>query len=366
MIPLPESVPGLWTPPFRVGVSGGTAREREALREGLTGNPGWRIGREGVIVANPWLFRPDAALILDEGPPPMGGVPGVNLARLPEEERVEAAWDFLLSLPGFARRLCLKAPNRTKFGALWIVTRDRHYKFACTEAARRELAHAVAVMRRNPHGCVPEIHLARADLLVTERYPPLDLTAHGETIAAYLEGNLSRRGEQRTSLWEVAHSPILEETFGREAAYAACRTALQAIPVRPGFAHRDFHADNLLWDATRARMVVVDWGDAREDSCCWFDLLNLVFFRLATLTGMRQLEAVEAWRQAGVALLPAGDPVARLLARYSLEVTPALVAAYLLDYIAVDLNKLPPPERRRKRPKYMNYLAMATTFAEGS
>ncbi|MBF0295482.1 MAG: phosphotransferase [Magnetococcales bacterium] len=363
MIPLPKSMPGLWTPPFTVALSGGTERERAVLQDALTGG-------DGMIVTNPRLYRPDAVLFLDEGAHPGGRAPGVNLARIPSEERVEAAQTFLFSLPVFARRLCRKASGRAKFGALWIATRDRHYKFACTPEARQELAHAVAVMgrvaSRDAHGCVPEIHLAREDLLVTRRYPPLDLAAHGEAVAACLEGNLSRRRDRPTSLWAVAHSPILEATFGKEPGYAACQTALQAIPVQPGFAHRDFHADNLLWDADRARMVVVDWGDAREDSCCWFDLLNLVFFRLAVLSGLRQLEAVQAWRQAGDALLPAGDPVARLLARHSGEITPALVAAYLLDYIAVDLNKWSPKERRRKRPKYGNYLALATTLVGGS
>ncbi|MBF0126440.1 MAG: phosphotransferase [Magnetococcales bacterium] len=386
-----DGIRAWYTAPFVVELAGADDARTDALLQELADNPGivtgrldpqrpgaplrywrlrWQTRCECLLLKGPTrngflLPRPDALLRLDAGQDAGSDptLPRLELTGLADERRQDAVWHFLSTLPAFFAKLQPKAGRRARFGAIWFCSQGLHFKFCLTPRAREELARAVNIMgwaaTSHLRTCVPTLLAVQPHLLVTPRHAPIHLTRHLPAIVAYFERNRHHCSSQSVTLWEVARAEILETTFATHPDYQTCERILRRHTLQPGFAHRDFHEQNILWDPDRGDIVLVDWGDARTFSCCWFDVLNLMFFRFASCLKISQAEAIGRWWRAGDSLLPGDDPVTTLWERYAKQITPPIVAAYILDYIAVDLNKMTPDQINRKLKKYQTYLALA-------
>lgn len=377
-----------WKPSGRGGAHGGplAAAQRTAAL--------WRarFSREvDVLLLDGWpTVRPDLRVILEgdtpfrshpPGPlPPFPGVETLPLTDIPvatlrlvmDHLSLAEAVDQLLTRvaalavrhAGFQER----ALPRARFGSVWLCSPGFHFRLCLTDEARRELQAALDAMATAPplmQRRMARVVLADERILVTRRHDPFDFDRGHERVLEYLEALHTESRGAEADLWSLVDSPLLKTWFGGTPAYRRCRESLSGITVQTGHAHRDFHLGNLLWDRWDHRLVLTDWGDARAGSLPVFDVLTFVLFNLAARWRVSHAEAVDTLLSGVRPGLEAGSPLGVIWERFRAEASRPVIAAYLLDYVAVDLGKMTDRQIAAKRAKYAVYLELAARLGQG-
>lgn len=291
----------------------------------------------------------------------------VDVTQKSLENTVEHVSSQIMLFPHFMRYLRRQAKGLTKFGSLWWLTYRTHYKFFLTSKARHEMQQSIKAMNNaagtHLHGFVPTYtYVKNEDLIVTRRYQPFHAGECLDDLLAYFEMNRAAVGGAETVLWEIIPLELLYRFLGKRPFLEICRNALSTVAVRPTFAHRDFHEDNILWDPATGHMKLTDWGDASPRSCYLFDVLSLIIFKEAKLLNSSWYEIAEQLTLNRRGDLTPKNSFSQIWWRFREEMTSEVMAAYVLDYTAVDLGKMTGMEARSRMGKYVQYLQLAAAL----
>lgn len=291
----------------------------------------------------------------------------VDVTRKNPSESLEYIYSQIIPIPEFKLLLQKKAMKFAKWGSMWWLTPETHYKFFLTSEARRELLHSIkamdyAVTIPDLKGYAPEYKCINEDIIITKRYEKLQPSKHINELLKYFNKNRFRGDRTLANLWDTVSHHILFDYFKNSSIVLDCRNELSKVMINQTFAHRDFHEDNILWDHETHDLKLIDWSDANHHSCYLFDILTLIIFKESKILSKDWYTTVETITLHNSYDISDENPYYEIWMAFKAEINSQVVAAYILDYITVDLNKMSPFERCKKSPKYNQYLNLASNL----
>ena len=289
----------------------------------------------------------------------------VDVVEQSPPECFDQIMEALLGMPSFVSKLTPERFDGAKYGAVGFHASHNHYKCYVNGYAEKDFFNVRSNMDIASKGVlsryVPEYEFW-GRVLRTLRYDPLPDTGWKDPVKEYLSIASGLKAAPCT-LADVVDFSLLKNSFGKDDRLILCEKALRAVCFVPTFAHRDFHADNLLWNTDEAALKIIDWGDVSWRSCHHFDALSFGVHGVAKKRSVSWLDALNL-----LVANPEGfiseNGLSGLVELEAVK-NPEILSAFVLDNICYALDKRNVLERMVEIDKQSKRLDVAVRLVVG-